>query len=271
MAWLAIQARSPSMHPHPLPTHDGPEPSGRSASGASTLSLPSPLGAAEDSFSSEGVFPRAGSVDPSMPLVDVVVDAVHVAIKPEWKPTKSNNSEPSAQPARMTGADLCVMRAIQAALQSPLECGDDEVTCAKADARLSEAVEALASIEDGTGPAKDGPWAQLINSITEKLLLWSSASTLHAVAEPMAAASGRGDRSPSPQHELVRELLSNTIWDYTGYFCDAVEEAGASSETTRRTLRRITELTTTWSRAKDINRLGIMAFIVSFACRCSDE
>lgn len=254
------------MFPLPMTSHDGPMAVCRAASDASSLSLPSPLSSAEDSAGSEGTLPLAVNVSSSMAVVDVIVDAVHDALKPEW-----NKHEQSAGASAMTEADRCVMRAIRAALQSPLECGDGEITCPEADARLSEAVDALASIEEGTLPATDGPWAQLIDAITRKLLLQPSVSLLLEDEEAASKSSGRGDSTSSPEDELVREMLSNTIWDYTGFFCDAVEEAGGGTEATRTTLRRISELTTTWGRAKDINRLGIMAFIVSFACQCDDE
>ena len=272
MACVAIHPRSATVLPRISTRNSSAEDSSRGLSGASTVSALSALGAPGD-----GLSPKAGEIEVAIDfsptsMVEVIVKAVHSAIKPEWKPPRSNHVEQSGRTVEtdMSDSDISVMRAVQAAVQSPSKCSDDQMTCPDADVLLSKAVEALAGIEEGQCPARDGPWAQLVSAITLNIVSLPMATLPRAAAEASKLPLDGGGLT-KPQLALVRELLSNTIWDHVGAFGDALEEAGEATDGMVNTLRRISELTTTWSRAADIDRLSILAFVVSFACQCDDE
>ena len=160
-----------------------------------------------------------------MAMTEVVMDAVRDSLKPEW-----DNLAQS-----MTKSDNCVLGAIRSTYKSS----------------VGDAVEALASVTDAL-PFTNGPWSQIVKAITEKILT-------HPMSVSLIAKHSVGSGSDE-ESRLVREILSNTIWD-TPWSDDHEEDITGAS---RAILRRINELATTWSRDKDINRLAILLFIVAF-------
>ena len=165
-------------------------------------------------------------------MMDVVINAVCDSLKPEW----DNSTE------TMVTSDSCVLRSIRSTYKTS----------------IGDAVEALASITDAL-PSTDGPWAQIVKAITEKIL--SHPTSVYLLTERTNAVD-----VSEKELTLLQETLSNMIWDTLLAWVDDNEEENTSVFHTN--LTRINELTTLWGRAKDINRLAILTFIVVFTYGC---